>query len=391
MGKTIVFSWKIDGNKYGYLYVPGSKEPVICDRITDKSVLSSISSEVSNWGSNKYSEKFDTLNTKIRQYTNGGEISGSSDDYYMNDGGNYIILTGGGNNDSENNTVSGDVLDKLKNYIDSKIEVARTSLQEEISTERGAISEEFNTIRRQIDENVSWATAMIDGRYSEQFNALSNVTDYMERASNMFKLSESGVLSADDIIEAISGVTVLRNKVTTAEDRISSIDSLVLNCQSGVDIVQGAYSYVNEKVDQLSENVSAVEAKVERLRQSSYSHEEESEEEIISSSKSQRGIDSENFQYISEIETIDNSDGTFDISARIGDETFKIKVYGYGRKIKATDKEEGLVIANNGFKYFDKSGSFISMVNGNIKLSNSDGSGKLEIKNDGLYINGVKQ
>ena len=53
--------------------------------------------------------------------------------------------------------------------------------------------------------------------------------------------------------------------------------------------------------------------------------------------------------------------------------------------------EDGLVLATNGFRYKDKSGSIISMINGNILLSNADGSGKLEIKKDGLYINGNKQ
>ena len=41
MAQTRVFSWKIDGNSYGYLYIPPGKTGVelISNRITDDAVL----------------------------------------------------------------------------------------------------------------------------------------------------------------------------------------------------------------------------------------------------------------------------------------------------------------------------------------------------------------
>jgi hypothetical protein len=101
--------------------------------------------------------------------------------------------------------------------------------------------------------------------------------------------------------------------------------------------------------------------------------------------------DDEDDLNILETETIDNGDGTFDIVSTLGSETYNVRILGFGNKIKASDNTKGLVLASNGVKYTDKSGSSISIINGNIKLSNADGSGKLEIKKDGLYINGVKQ
>ena len=95
--------------------------------------------------------------------------------------------------------------------------------------------------------------------------------------------------------------------------------------------------------------------------------------------------------YMLETETIDNGDGTFDIVSTLGSEVYNVKILAFGSKIKANDDTKGLVLASNGIKYTDKSGSSISIINGNIKLSNSDGSGKLEIKKDGLYINDIKQ
>ena len=404
MGKTIVFSWKIDGNKYGYLYSPDSNDPVICDRITDSAILSNISTEVSSWNESKYSSKFSSLNNKIRQYTNGIGIPGSYADYYMKGDKNYIVLTGkdgGGVENNSGNCISEDVINKLKRYIDAKFEATKTDLQGEIVTAKNTIYESFESVKQQIDDKVSVATDTLALKYDSEFEKLSGMTEYVDTASKIFKLSSNEVLNADEISRAIFKVEQLSGDAITTATKLSQFEEKSTVNTAQIDTLQGSYNEVtlrvNEvesgltaKINQLSEDVSSVETKIERIKQQSYSSMEAEESQYLSA-PAPKGGNNEDFSYVSETETIDNGDGTFNIDTTIGDETFKIKIYGYGRKIKATDKEEGLVLANNGFKYFDKSGSFISMVNGNIRLSNSDCSGKLEIKKDGLYINGVKQ
>jgi hypothetical protein len=180
-----------------------------------------------------------------------------------------------------------------------------------------------------------------------------------------------------------NAVSAIRHDVDNQNERIIDISASF----------EDELRSTNSRIDNISDEVARIDTKVERVAANKVISEDVSEEITVNdrSLSFAKGFEDDEDLYALETETIDNGDGTFDIIATLGSETYNIRILAFGNRLKVADKTQGLVLASNGIKYADKSGSSISIINGNIKLSNADGSGKLEIKKDGLYINGVKQ
>ena len=119
----------------------------------------------------------------------------------------------------------------------------------------------------------------------------------------------------------------------------------------------------------MENSVKSIDNKVNAIKASS-----SIEQEVVSTGNElnySKGIVIEDtYGSMYETEAIDNEDGTFDIKTTIGNETFEMRVCGFGNKLEFDDKHVGFSIANNGFRYLDKSGSFISVIDGDIILSN---------------------
>ena len=179
-----------------------------------------------------------------------------------------------------------------------------------------------------------------------------------------------------------SAVESIRRDVDSQSERITGMNNTF----------EEEMRATNTRIDNISDEVAKIDTKVERAVSKASAREESSDIETSDREMTfAKGFEDDEDLYALETETIDNGDGTFDIISTLGSEVYNVKILAFGNKLKVGDKTEGLVLASNGVKYTDKSGSSISIINGNIKLSNADGSGKLEIKKDGLYINDIKQ
>jgi len=406
MGKTIVFSWKIDNSKYGYLCgpEPEKNDPMICDRITYDSALKAISNKVSSWNIGEYTEKFNILKTQISDYTGGQTISGEATDYYYdNDDKNYIVLTGkDGSNwcGGGNSNLSQETVEEIKKYVDAKFAATKVKLDSEINALTAKTTTQIEKVSTSLTSKIEAAEQQIAVQNSVMSNKLEAASNAISVATKIFDL-ESANITVDKLNKAISDSNETKVWKDAAEEKLIAHDSIVEYCKDRVEADSVKVGKLGEKIEEYKaeayDRIALVQKEVENVNNKivkiSKDNAAISEETSAEESQALRAGITNNDSYISETETIDNGDGTFDINTTIGDETFNVKVYGYGKKLRANGNEgvNGLILANNGVKYTDKSGSFISIINGNIKLSNSNGSGKIEIKDDGVYINGVKQ
>lgn len=404
MGITTVFSWKVSDEKYGYLWTVETEGPCITYRITDPSKLEQIVGEVSSWDESTYAEKFNALSDLIHRNF-GQYIEGSYSDYYHgnNGGKSYIMLTGkdgSGAGNSGNSDIDEDVLEKIKTFITKEVSAATVSVKTELNNFKASTTEKMNVFSGAVETKINSTkneltastNSIIDGRLGAISNNLKDsvlgelkgeipgggsLSDFVNTTNIMVGELTSNVNGS--IARNSNLVEEIGRNVSEQSTRIESINRTM------EDEIQAT----NNKIDNLANDVNVINTKVDRVAAShSMSEETVVETENFSASK---GENFDEDSYILETETIDNDDGTFDIISRIGNEEYDVKILSFGNKLKVGDSNVGLTLASNGFKYLDRSGSSISIINGNILLSNADGSGKLEIKKDGLYINGVKQ
>ena len=398
MAQTRVFSWKIDGNSYGYLYIPPGKTGVelISNRITDDAVLTEISNVISNWDESEYTNKFNELNSVIRRKF-GVSIPGSASDYFNGYVKNYIVLTGkdGGYLKKQTNTVSEETAETIKKLVNSELTKAKKELKADVErVKESTISTVNSKINAASSEMVSLKNELIANE-SAMSAKLDSAQLKINTAAQLFDMNGTGV-NKQNLQNAItkSNIAIERLNVTdnilseqsasireTNErftNETSQINGRITDIESNTEALERA-------VNTIGSTVSELNIRVERMSSSSI---EMQQEERQSTNLRSAMPDNEETAIT---ETIDNGDGSFNINTTIGNENYNVKIYGYGGKIKVREVEDGLVLATNGFRYKDKSGSIISMINGNILLSNADGNGKLEIKKDGLYINGNKQ
>ena len=405
MAKTTVISWKITDSKYGYLWTEETDGPCITDRIIDPARLEQIVGEISNWDETTYASNFTTLSNLIHSNF-GTYIKGSYSDYYNGSGiDRYIMLTGkdGANSNGQGNSEIGkETLDKIKTFITSQVTTAKESMKAEINDLKAETNQKIEVLNTSVNEKidstktelVSSTTSIIDGKMEEVSN---NVRD------NVLTKLENDV-PVSSLQELVAG-NKMRELETFVNEKTQASANMVENIRNDVDSQNNRLTSLtsnmeeelratNSRLDTITDEVLLINDKVERVA-ANKSIKIETANEVISESENNfsKGIsyEDDNDETVLETETIDNGDGTFDIVSSIGSETYNIRILSYGNKLKVGDDTIGLVLAPNGIKYTDKSGSSISIINGNIKLSNADGSGKLEIKKDGVYINGKKQ
>lgn len=407
MAKTTVFSWKITDTKYGYLWTEETDGPCITDRIIDSARLEQIVGEIANWDETTYATNFNILSNLI--HTNFGTyIKGSYTDYYNGSGiDRYIMLTGkdGANSNGQGNSeINEEVLNKIKTFITSQVTTAKESIKTEINDLKAETNQKIEVLNTSVNEKIDSTktelaestTTIIDGRMEEISNSVrDNVLEKLEtdvpvsslqELVNGTKMHELESFVNEKTQASANMVENIRGDVNSQNERLNSLSSNM----------EEELRATNSRLDNISDEVATINNKVERVA-ANQSIKIETASEIVSEQETNNlskgmvyGEEYDNDSVL-ETETIDNGDGTFDIVSSIGGDSYNIRILSYGNKLKVGDNTVGLVLASNGMKYTDKSGSSISIINGNIKLSNADGSGKLEIKKDGVYINGKKQ
>ena len=401
MARTTVFSWKVTDNRYGYLWTDETQGQCITNRITDSSRLEQIVGEVSSWDESTYASNFSTLSNLIHDNF-GSYIQGDYSIYYNgnNGGKSFIMLTGkdGSNSNGQGGSeINSAVLEKLKTYISNQVTLAKEDVKSEFNEFKASTNQRIDVLNTNVDAKIDTAineieastNSVIDGRMSEiavsvKDNVLSSLeqdvpVSSLQELVNGTRMHELEAFVNERTASNTNTIENVQRDVASQNERISGINTTL----------QEEIRNANERIDNISDEVNVINNKVDRVAASS-SVISEMEQSTQQEQNLSKGIIDDDF-YALETETIDNEDGTFDIISRIGSETYNIKILAFGNKLKVGDKTKGLVLASNGIKYMDKSGSSISIINGNIKLTNEDGSGKLEIKKDGLYINGIKQ
>lgn len=400
MAKTTVFSWKVTDSKYGYLWTEESQGPCITNRITDSSILEEIVGEISGWDEATYASNFNVLSNLIHDNF-GKYIEGDYSIYYNgnNGGKSFIMLTGkdGANSNGQGNSDINDaVLTQLKTYINNQVAVMKESVKSEMNDFKASTNQKIEVLNTSVNEKidsakselVSSTTSIIDGKMTEISNGVrDNVLAKLENDVPVSSLQElvngTKMHELESFVDEktranASAVSAIRHDVNNQNERIEDISTSF----------EDELRSTNSRIDNISDEVAKIDTKVEKVA-ANKAIREEVEQETPAEKDFRKGIDDD--LYALETETIDNGDGTFDIIATLGSETYNIKILAFGNRLKVGDKTQGLVLASNGIKYEDKNGSSISVINGNIKLSNANGSGKLEIKKDGLYINDIKQ
>lgn len=401
MGKTRVFSWKIKDNVYGYLYTGKNDGSLISERIMEPTLLNEIADVVSEMTEEDYSSAFNELNGQISSRY-GVSIPGTYSDYYGSDVGNYIVLTGKDGSSFTNKTygkVDEESMNKIKEYIDNKLNIAKEQLKDDVNVVNAQTIDKIEHVNANVTAVVSAAEQALEANNAVMANKLESAASAIQTATKIFDLESNGV-TAEKLKTAIDNYdetkTWIEAKNADLESNKAQINSIIPRLDEThamveqVDVKVDSYKInVDSKLSELENNVKEIDNKVNKIKVSSYV-----EQETISANEStnySKGLSNEIYDSIYETETIDNEDGTFDIKTNIGNETFGIHILGFGNKLENEEKHIGLSLANNGLKYLDKSGSFISIIDGDIILSNSDGSGKIEIKSDGVHITGKKR
>lgn len=404
MAKTTVFSWKVTDSKYGYLWTEETQGPCIVNRIVDSHKLEQIVGEISSWDESTYASNFDTLSNLIHDNF-GSYIEGDYTLYYNGDNGgkSFIMLTGkdGANaNYQGNSEINDNVLTKLKSYLANQVAIMKEDVKADMNDFKAETSQKIEVLNTSVNEKidttknelVASTTTIIDSKMTEISNGVrDNVLAKLEHDVPVSSLQElvngTKMQELESFVDEktranTSAVESIRRDVDNQSERITGINNTF----------EEEMRATNTRIDNISDEVAKIDTKVERAvskvnaREESYDIENSDRGMTFA-----KGFEDDEDLYALETETIDNGDGTFDIISTLGSEVYNVKILAFGNKLKVGDKTDGLVLASNGVKYTDKSGSSISIINGNIKLSNADGSGKLEIKKDGLYINGVKQ
>lgn len=402
MGKTRVFSWKIKDNVYGYLYTGKNDRSLISERIMEPTLLNEIADVVSSMTEEEYSSAFNKLNSQIGSRYPGVSIPGSYSDYYGSDAGNYIVLTGKDGSSFTNKTygkVDEESMNKIKEYIDSNLNIAKEQLKEDVKAVNAQTIDKIEHINANVSSTVSAAEQALEANNAVMANKLESAASAIQTATKIFDLESNGI-TAEKLKTAIDNYnetkTWIDAKNADLESNKSQLSAIIPKLDEThlmvekVDVKIDSYKInVDGKLSELENNVKEIDNKVNKIKTSSYV-----EQETVSANENvnfSKGFSNEDYDSIYETETIDNEDGTFDIKTTIGNETFEMRVLGFGNKIDNEEKHVGLSLANNGFKYLDKSGSFISVIDGNIVLSNASGSGKIEILEDGVHITGRKK
>lgn len=404
MAKTTVFSWKVTDSKYGYLWTEETQGPCIVNRIVDSHKLEQIVGEISSWDEATYASNFDTLSNLIHDNF-GSYIEGNYTLYYNGDNGgkSFIMLTGkdGANaNGQGNSEISDNVLVKLKSYLANQVAIMKEDVKADMNDFKAETSQKIEVLNTSVNEKidttknelVASTTTIIDSKMTEISNGVrDNVLAKLEHDVPVSSLQE--LVNGTKMQELESFVDEKTRANTSAVESIRrDVDSQSERITGMNNTFEEEMRATNTRIDNISDEVAKIDTKVERAVSKASAREESSDIETSDREMTfAKGFEDDEDLYALETETIDNGDGTFDIISTLGSEVYNVKILAFGNKLKVGDKTEGLVLASNGVKYTDKSGSSISIINGNIKLSNADGSGKLEIKKDGLYINDIKQ
>lgn len=401
MGKTRVFSWKIKDNVYGYLYTGKNDGSLISERIMEPTLLNEIADTVSEMTEEEYSSAFTELNSQISSRY-GVSIPGTYSDYYGSDVGNYIVLTGKDGSSFTNKTygkVDEESMNKIKQYIDNKLNIAKEQLKEDVNAVNAQTIDKIEHVNANVAAVVNAAEQALEANNAVMANKLESAASAIQTAAKIFDLESNGItaeklkMTIDNYDETKTWIDAKNADLESNKAQINAIIPRLDETHVMVEQVDAKVdSYkinIDSKLSDLENNVREIDNKVNKIKSSSSVVQETiSEPENANYSK---GGSNEMYDSIYETETIDNEDGTFDIKTTIGNETFEMRVLGFGNKLETEEKHIGFSLANNGFKYLDKSGSFISIIDGDIILSNSDGSGKIEIKSDGVHITGRKR
>lgn len=395
MAQTRVFSWRIDDNKYGYLYISENKTgaDLITDRILDESKLSEISNVVSQWDVEEYERRFNILNDAINSKY-GKTIPGDYSRYINGYANNYIVLTGLDGKDGTNGRdgwKDEEIIAKVKKAVKEEFDKSKTSLVSEADTIKDYVYGKCSATVETVKNEFKTYKNTIVAKNEELSQKLTAVTATLQTASQLFDLN-GGEVTKENLKAAItksnsaySNVSVLSNRLNDQINVSSNLERRIGDVDSSLSVLSES---VNDRLSSVEESIVVIDNKVKSI--STKDNGQTTENDVVASKGIIQSVDdSEN--HVATTETIDNGDGTYSVNCNIGNENYSIKIFGFGKKLKIREQEEGLVLASNGFRYKDNSGSVISMIGGNILLSNSDGSGKIEIKKDGVFINGTKQ
>lgn len=405
MAQTRVFSWKITDNKYGYLYIPGKRgNELISDRITNEEILSQIAGVVGEMDISEYENKFNELNDLIYSKYR-VRIPGTASEYCGDYSKNYIILGGkdGGTKQINEKELNNYIIRNVENAIENKLNQAKKELKLEVNNVKDiTISKVNETVDNAINE-IDSIKVEIDSGNTILSEKLIAAQTHIERAADLFDFNSTGV-NKENLQNAINNSSSAVTRLGFVERDINSLNERsdnfahdINDLNREVETLNSGVSYVVTTVREQGETLRNVTGSVNSLMSRMAAVEEEvyedsqidDNEPLSKSMPSRSAIQDNDIAGIANV--TDNEDGTYNAKFTVGNETFHIKLYGFGNYIKEDEFEDGLVLARNGFRYMDKSGSQISIVNGNITLSNANGTGKLEIKDDGLYINGKKK
>lgn len=396
-----VFSWKLDDYKYGYIQPPnGNNGSHISDRITNDGILSQMAETVKTWDIDTYKTMFNELNEEIKNQF-GTVIPGNAEDYF-DDGQtnkNYIVLTGKDGSNSNSSGIKEQDLAAIENAVMSKINLAMSeinSIKNNLQTWVNDKTNSFISSANSISHDTIVAVSAMNQSLKEK---LDNAEHSLSVASALFDFDNSGV-NKQNLISAInksnSAMTwaeASKIKESAMTQQISQIESTLASVQSEQNNLSSRIASTN---DALMNNLGSLNRKIINLEtdvveikeETSSSQQASAQQEVFSSSKRKSSTKSNTSTESVSTKIIENKDGTYTTLVKVGNESYSINVYGFGSTFDDENKKEGLSLANNGFMY-ENNGSFISIVDGTIKLMNKNGNG-IEITNDGVFINGKK-
>lgn len=401
-----VFSWKINDYNYGYLYIPNSTK-LVTSRITNEAILSEIANVVSSWSEAEYAERFNILNSEISEKFNGATIEGSYSDYYGAANGTYIVLTGkdGANGKGVGTTITEELSNKITAMVNSQLASAKQELTAENQSMKDWMINKVNENVQETSALVVTAQSTFTSLKDEMSDKVDSATGAITTAAALFDMNGTGVnkISLQSAInksnQAVTWIGANENKINSHTAAISNINGKITSIETAT---ARTNSDLNAAIDTMNENFIAVSSAITKINADIIDVKQKANADYAtaaeSASSESEGVFSIGLREIKrgetnefiETETVDNEDGTFTTTTRVGNEEYTVRMYGFGGKLNDENKQEGMSMASNGFRYVDENGTEFSLIDGKLKMSNSSGSGKIEITEDGLFLNGYK-
>lgn len=234
-----IFSWKIDSNNYGYLYIDGNRH--ISEKITDTAKLNYMVAEMKTWDAAKAEEEFKKMADEVRRLYPNKSMAWSED--YWKDGGedsSLLILNNSNNNDAIDEAKVTSIVDGFMNDVESRLLALENNVNEANEGLKNALTAKIDATLGDVNDRLSSAISEMNETRDDLINKLEGAASALTDASSLFKINDSNI-DADKIKNSI--------------DKIDSIDVQKIDQIDDIIPIIPSFSGITDQIDDINDKI----------------------------------------------------------------------------------------------------------------------------------------